>query len=187
MTSLPTVLSTYNLPATFGWQITAHLRLLGSSPPLVDSSLFIPFAGFSLPYCAPDAPGPLLSGSIPPHTLPRSCLQPSDCLSSPDPLRSQFCLLSHLFGLLPWMSNRHLRLCAPNNKLLISAPNLFPFRLMRISVMARLFLQLVTPRPWSSPHLRSHLSTCAVHSSFHGAWSGSSAPALCHLAPKSVH
>ena len=51
-----------------------------------------------------DAPG-LLSGSLPLCTLsPGAALRSSDCLSSPDPFRSQFCLLSRLIGLLPWMS-----------------------------------------------------------------------------------
>lgn len=161
MTSLPTVLSTYNLPATFGWQITASSPAAGLFSSTGGFLLIYSLAGSCPSYCAPGCTRPPPLWVYPsPHTLPRSCLQPSDCLSSPDPLRSQFCLLSHLFGLLPWMSNRHLRLCAPNNKLLISAPQPVSLRLMRISVMARLFLQLVTPRPWSSPHLRSHLSMC---------------------------
>ena len=62
------------------------------------------FAGSCPSYCPLGCTRPPLWISPSPHTLPRICFQSSDCPSSPEPFHSQFCLLSHLFGLLPWMS-----------------------------------------------------------------------------------
>ena len=68
MTSLPTVLSTYNLPAAFGWQITASSSAAG----LFSSTggfLLVPLLVLAPLTVLSDAPGLLLSGSLPLRTL----------------------------------------------------------------------------------------------------------------------
>lgn len=180
-----TVLGTHNLPAAFGCRPPPRLWLLGSSPPLVDSSLFL---CWFLPVLTvlSDAPG-LLSGSLPLRTLsPGSASSPLTVPPAQSPSTASFVYSVICLASSPGCLNRHLKLTTPNNKLLISARQPVSLQLFPISVNGKALLTVGQPKTLelSAPSFthRHVLSTLTLRRGL-----GPAAPALCHLAPKSVH
>lgn len=185
MTSPPTVLGTYNLPAAFGWQTTA----LSSASGLFSSTggfLLIPLLVLARLTVLSDAPG-LLSGSLPLRTLsPGAASSPLTVPPAQSPSTASFVYSVICLASSPGCLNRHLKLSTPNNKILISAPQPVSLQLFPISVNGKAVLTVGQPKTLelSAPSFthRRVLSTLALRRGL-----GPAAPALCHLAPKSVH